>query len=118
MNVLGAFDLRHHDHFELVADCGTSVSRSSRTHGESKLLIRVHNWVDPKSVACAIATSPSRAASFLSAGIASSRLPSRTSTLGDVGNLRSHTFVTWVEEVNHSGWPEWNIKERGGCPNS
>src|SRR5579885_58636 len=57
----------------------TSVVRSSRHQGLSRLLIRVHSGVSPRSTSRAIRTRPSRAASFLSAGIASSRLPSRMS---------------------------------------
>ena len=60
---------------------GTSVVRSSRAHGLSRALTRVHSWVGPKSVSRAIRTSPSRAATLLSALTASSRLPSRTSTV-------------------------------------
>src|SRR3954447_18479911 len=57
----------------------TRVVRSSRTQGLSRALTRVHSWVGPKSVSRAMSTRPCRAASLLSALIASSRLPSRTS---------------------------------------
>ena len=57
----------------------TSVVRSSSTQGLSSELTRVQSAVSPKSVSFATRTRPSRAASLLSAGIASSRLPSRMS---------------------------------------
>src|SRR6185436_5626119 len=57
----------------------TSRSRSSSTHGESRLLTRVHSCVSPKSTLWPTFTSPSRAASLRSTGTASSRLPSRMS---------------------------------------
>ena len=46
--------------------------------------MRVHSPVEPKSLALAMAMKPRRAASFASAGIASSRLPRTTSTCGSV----------------------------------
>src|SRR5918996_62680 len=58
---------------------GIRRRKSSRTQGLSRLLTRVHSAVSPRSVFLARVISPSRAASFRSAGIASSRLPSRTS---------------------------------------
>jgi len=58
----------------------TSRVMSSRNHGELSALTRAHRPVEPKSVARAMATKPSRAAAFASIGIASSRLPSTTST--------------------------------------
>ena len=58
----------------------TSRVRSSSIHGESRLLIRTHSWVSPKSFDLAISMSPSRAATLLSSWMASSRLPSNTST--------------------------------------
>src|SRR5680860_350824 len=55
------------------------VVRSSSTQGLSRELIRVQRAVSPKSVARATLTRPSRAATFLSTGTASSRLPRRMS---------------------------------------
>src|SRR5262245_47736246 len=57
----------------------TSVVRSSRTHGLSSELTRVHSWQSPKSTVRPIFARPSRAATLLSIWIASSRLPSSTS---------------------------------------
>ena len=57
----------------------TSWVRSSSTQGLSRLLTRVQSWVSPKSTSLPTRTRPSRAASLRSAGIASSRLPSRMS---------------------------------------
>src|SRR5918992_398486 len=59
----------------------TSRVRSSRTHGLSRLLTRVHRAVWPRSASSATRISPSRAASLRSTGTASSRLPSRTSVV-------------------------------------
>ena len=53
---------------------------SSSAQGELSALMRVHSPVAPKSLACAMSMKPARAASLASAGIASSRLPSTTST--------------------------------------
>ena len=60
----------------------TAATRSSRTHGESSELTRVHSWVSGWSQSLAISTSPARAFSFSEAGMASSRLASSTSTVG------------------------------------
>src|SRR5919201_2925526 len=53
--------------------------RSSSTHGDSSALTRVHSAVRPRSMSRPTRMRPSRAASLRSTGIASSRLPSRTS---------------------------------------
>ena len=67
--------------------------------------MRVHRPVPlaAKSVACAIATKPLRAASFWSTGIASSRLPSTTSTLEASSGTRARTFSLW-------GGTKWIIR--------
>src|SRR5919204_747640 len=57
----------------------TSRSSSLSTHGDSSALTRVHSAVDPSSISRPTRSSPSSAASLRSIGIASSRLPSRTS---------------------------------------
>src|SRR5215216_1020482 len=57
----------------------TSWIRSSSTHGLSSEFTRVHSAQSPKSVSFAALIRPSRAASFLSAAIASSRFPRRMS---------------------------------------
>src|SRR6201992_1261490 len=68
----------------------TSVVRSSSTQGDSRLLTRVHSWVSPSSISLPTRIRPSRAASLRSTGTASSRLPSRMSTVGAM----SGTFAT------------------------
>ena len=68
----------------------TSVVMSSSTQGDSSELTRVHSWVSPISMSLPTRTSPSRAASLSSTCTASSRLPSRMSTLGAM----SGTFAT------------------------
>ena len=60
----------------------TAATMSSRTHGESSELTRVHSCVSGWSQALAISTSPARALSFSEAGMASSRLARRMSTVG------------------------------------
>src|SRR5215208_6091583 len=57
----------------------TSCVKSSRHHGLSSSFTRVQSCVSPKSTSLATSISPSRAGTFLSIGIASSRLPSRMS---------------------------------------
>ena len=64
----------------LLPIAATISVMSSSTHGELSALIRVHRPVAPKSVAFAMAMKPARADFLASAGIASSRLPSTTST--------------------------------------
>src|SRR5262249_19193690 len=57
----------------------TREGMSSRHHGLSRLLTRVQRGGPPRTISRPIRIRPSRAASFLSAGMASSRLPSRMS---------------------------------------
>src|SRR5580692_9512843 len=68
----------------------TSSVRSSRTHGEASSLTRVHSAVSPSSISRPTLIRPARAASLRSTGTASSRLPSRMSTVGAM----SGTFAT------------------------
>ena len=63
---------------------------SSSTHGEASSLTRVHSAVSPRSISLPTLISPARAASLRSTGTASSRLPSRMSTVGAM----SGTFAT------------------------
>ena len=87
---------------------GTSVVRSSSTHGLSRALIRVQSWVGPKSVSCAIRTRPSRAATLLSALTASSRLPSSTSTVPTICGTLAAIFSLlgskkWIARLGRAG---------------
>src|SRR3954464_3164214 len=68
----------------------TSCSRSSRTQGDSRALTRVHSAVPPSPVSFPTRMRPARAASLRSTGTASSRFPSRMSTVGAM----SGTFAT------------------------
>src|SRR3954470_3392267 len=68
----------------------TSCVMSSSTHGDSRLLTRVHSCVSPSSISLPTLISPARAPSLRSTGTASSRLPSRMSTVGAM----SGTFAT------------------------
>src|SRR5205085_4699523 len=86
----------------------TSVVRSSRTHGDSRLLTLVHSAVSPKSISLPALTSPSRAASFLSTGTASSRLPSRMSTVGAMSGTFASIFsleksTKWIIRLGLNG---------------
>ena len=67
--------------------------------------MRVHRPVPEaaKSVARAISTKPLRAASFWSAGTASSRLPSTTSTVLASSGTRARTLSLW-------GGTKWIIR--------
>jgi hypothetical protein len=60
--------------------------------GEFSALTRAQSPVEPKSIAFAIAIKPSRAASFASIGIASSRLPRMTSTWPTSSAAFARTF--------------------------
>ena len=91
---------------------GTSVVRSSSTHGLSRALIRVHSWVGrlptEVGVSCAIFTRPSRAATLLSALIASSRLPSSTSTVPTMSGTFAAIFSLlgskkWIARLGRAG---------------
>ena len=68
----------------------TTCVRSSSTHGDSSELTRVQSCVSPSSMSRPTLIRPSRAASLRSTGIASSRFPSRMSTVGAM----SGTFAT------------------------
>ena len=86
----------------------TSVTRSSSPHGESRLLTRVHNCVSPRSTVLAAAISPARAASLSLAGIASSRLPSSTSTVGAMSGSLATTLAfcggkKWIIRLGRNG---------------
>ena len=104
---------------------GTRVRKSSSTHGLSSELTRVHSAVEPRSVSLATLTRPSRAASLRSAGIASSRLPSRTSVALTMSGTLATIFSfeasrKWIIRAGltgislkgcgasmASGWPNW-----------
>ena len=64
----------------LAPAAGTISRMSSSAQGELRALMRVHRPVWPKSLALAMSMKPRRAATLASAGMASSRLPSTTST--------------------------------------
>src|SRR5581483_3120453 len=70
----------------------TSVVRSSSTHGDSRLFTRVHSCVSPSSISLPTFTRPARAASLRSTGTASSRLPSRMSTVGAMSGTLATIF--------------------------
>src|ERR1700733_7680922 len=70
----------------------TIVVMSSSTHGDSRLLTRVHNCVSPSSMSLPTRISPARAASLRSTGTASSRLPRRMSTVGAMSGTLATIF--------------------------
>src|SRR3954447_2235259 len=70
----------------------TIVVMSSSTHGDSRALTRVHSWVSPSWMSRPTVTSPARAASLRSTGTASSRLPSRMSTVGAMSGTLATIF--------------------------
>jgi hypothetical protein len=65
---------------------------SSRHHGESSELTRVHSWVSGVLHCWAISTRPARALSFSLAGMASSRLARRMSTVGAMSGTLATIF--------------------------
>ena len=73
---------------------------SSRNHGESRLFTRVHNCVVPMSMVVATLINPARALSFSLIGMASSKLPSKMSTLGIV----SGNFATIFSMCGGKKW--------------
>src|SRR5688572_28139937 len=74
----------------------TAAVRSSRPHGESRLLTRVQNWVSPNATFSATSTSPARAASLSAAGTPSSRLARSTSTVGARSGSLARIFSLWA----------------------
>ena len=68
---------------------------SSSPQGEFSALIRVHSPVWPKSLALAMAMKPCLAATLASEGIASSRLPSTTSTWPMRSLRRARILSLW-----------------------
>src|SRR6478735_10042050 len=82
----------------------TNVTRSSSTQGDSSAFTRVHNGVPPRSAVLPTSTNPARAASFLSAATASSRLPSRTSAVRAISGTLARIF-------SFDGSKKWIIRE-------
>src|SRR3954447_10867302 len=78
----------------------TSVVMSSSTHGDSSELTRVQSAVSPRSISLPIFTSPARAGSLRSTGMASSRLPSTMSALAAV----SGSFPTIFSLLGSKKW--------------
>src|SRR3954451_5183059 len=70
----------------------TTCVMSSSTHGDSSEFTRVHSCVSPSSISRPTRISPSRAASLRSSGTASSRLPSRMSTVGAMSGTLATIF--------------------------
>ena len=98
----------------LLPIAATISVMSSSAQGEFSALIRVQRPVAPKSVALAMAMKPLRAASLASAGIASSRLPSTTSTCRTSSGTLAVTFSTcggtkWIMRSSLTG------RSRSGC---
>src|SRR5690349_14875425 len=92
----------------------TAVVRSSNPQGESSEFTRVHSCVPGVDQAFATSTRPARAASFSLEGTPSSRLASRTSTVGAI----SGTLAT---SLALDGGKKWIIRDgragisRGGA---
>ena len=109
VDVPRALDLGQHDHVELVADRSHDLDACRReAHGELSALTRVHRPVAPKSLALAMAMKPARAAVLASAGIASSRLPSTTSTCAISSGTLARTFsicggTKWIMRSSLTG---------------
>src|SRR3954452_17994952 len=78
----------------------TSWVRSSSTHGDASSFTRVQSAVSPSSISLPTRISPARAASLRSTGTASSRFPSRMSTVGAM----SGTFATIFSLEKSKKW--------------
>ena len=70
--------------------------------------MRVHSPVAPKSIAFAMSMKPARAASLASAGMASSRLPSTTSTCATSSGTLARIFsmcggTKWIMRSSRTG---------------
>ena len=81
---------------------------SSSTHGDSSELTRVHSCVAPMSISRPTLMSPARAASLRSTGTASSRLPSRMSTVGAMSGTLATIFSLeksrkWIIRAGRTG---------------
>ena len=81
---------------------------SSSAQGELSALMRVHSPVAPKSIALAMSMKPARAAPLASTGMASSRLPSTTSTWrassGTLARIFSRCGGTkWIMRSSRTG---------------
>src|SRR4051794_27111686 len=70
----------------------TSWVMSSSTHGDSSEFTRVQSCVSPSSISRPTFSSPSRAGILRSTGTASSRLPSRMSTVGAMSGTLATIF--------------------------
>ena len=92
----------------LLPAASTICVMSSSAQGEFSALMRVQRPVVPNSLARAIAMNPARAASLASAGIASSRLPSTTSTSRISSPTLARIFSTcggtkWIMRSSRTG---------------
>ena len=101
----------------LAPTAGTISSTSSSAHGELSALMRVHSPVSPQSWAWAMAMNPERAATLASAGTASSRLPSTTSTWAISSPARARIFSTcggtkWIMRSSRTG----SCRKGSGAP--
>jgi hypothetical protein len=79
----------------LPPTAATTSMMSSSAHGLFKLLIRTHKDVSAKSWARAASMNPERAATLASAGMASSRLPSSTSTWPIMSGTLARILSMW-----------------------
>ena len=90
---------------------------TSRNQGLLSALTRVHKPVSPKSTAFATSMKPARAASLASAGMASSRLPRKTSTCLTMSGTRARSFSMcggkkWIIRSGRTG----NSRTGWGAP--
>ena len=128
MDVPGTIDLGQHDDVELVADCRDDLGDVVERPGRIERIDARPQSGRPKSTALPMAMKPERAASFASIGMASSRLPSTTSTWRASSGTLARTFslcggTKWIMRSSRtgnsrigagapmaSGWKNW----RGG----
>ena len=116
VDVPGALDLGQHDDVELVADRGDDLGDVVERPGRvERVDARPQAGRRRSRSPCAIAMKPARAASLASAGMASSRLPSTTSTWRDqLGHLGAHLLDVRRHEMDHALEPHRQFAQRRG----
>jgi len=105
--------LGHHDYVELVADLSHERGQIVEYPGRLQAVDRVHSWVSPSPSPCPPGPGPP-GRSLRSTGTASSRLPSRMSTVGRCRAPWHHLLVGEVQESGSSGRPERDLHHGRG----
>ena len=95
----------------------TAAVRSSRPHGESRLLTRVQNWVSPKSTVVRDLDEAGAGGLLLVGRHAVFEVGEQdVDRRCDVGHLRAHLLVGGREEVDHPARRERDLADGLGGP--